>query len=204
MAVTRYTLTGNVCTLSGVEFDSPSRIAAYVESNASTGAIIDLISNEIQLGTAVLNLTQSGSFNVNLIASNSADINATGIQYQVHINYPDDSLGRRVDWSSGWFSLTANTDLSDVLNEQFIPPNYQNQFVTEVNEVADELRDQMTALRDQTQVLRDQAGALVVSDLTTSDGQLSTLLNTPGSASRVALLAFYDAEILPLALMGVI
>lgn len=203
MALATYTLTGDLSKLLGDQYDYESTKAWIESSVGDDGVIYDRANNQLLLGDQAITLNRNGTFTVPGLVGFSnlgADVSPTGIQYRVWIVFP--TARRRVlaTWDSGWFGIDASTDLTDVAPDQYLPPDYQGEFMSR----ARALRDELAALRDETEALRDQAGALVVTDLGTSDGQVSTLIGTPGSATRAAVGAYVDAELMPLLVMGVI
>lgn len=103
-------LTFNIADLVGSDFD-PRRTKVWLEANVDT--IIDTTGKQIRLGDvkATVGDDGTGSF-VGLIATNSTDVNPTGFLYRAQIDYQPRSGGPRVVWSSGWFALTASSDLA--------------------------------------------------------------------------------------------
>ncbi|CAB4729515.1 MAG: hypothetical protein F2667_13035 [Actinobacteria bacterium] len=201
MALLTYTLTGNLTQLLG---DQASGYQVFIESSVTAdGVIYDRANHRLLLGDQQITPAADGSFSVSGLVGFSnyaADVSPTGIQYRVWVLFRKARDRTVAVWNSGLFGIDANRDLADIAPEQYLAPTYQGEFFA----AAEQIRTSLVALRDQTQVLRDQAAALVVADLGTSDGQISTLLATGGSASRAAVVTVIDEEFMPFVLMGVI
>jgi hypothetical protein len=162
-------LTFDLADLIGTDFDT-RRTKVYIETNVDNDAIVDPATGAIRLGDAkvTLNSDGTGSF-ADLWATNSTGTNPTGWQYRVFVDYARASDKRRVKWTSGWFSLTATTDLADVVEEQFVPPTY----LSTVTELLDGYVADAEAARD---------AAVDISNISTSDEVVEALvLNTGGA-----------------------
>lgn len=110
---TTYTLTGKLPDVIGN--DSVS-VSATLGTNLGDVALVDLDNNETRLpGLAAITLDANLAFTMPLIATNSTGTNVPdgSLRYIVRVEYRD-GLGARRSWNSGYFALTANTDLSDV------------------------------------------------------------------------------------------
>lgn len=96
---------------------APVALSAYVQTNLDQLDGSPLIaSGEIRLGGGQLSFVdKTGVGSVSLVGSDSTDLNvpAGSLQYQVVASYtaPGKGGGKRT-WLSGWFTLTANSDLS--------------------------------------------------------------------------------------------
>ncbi len=113
---TTHTLTGTLLDLPGVA-DTRRIVSAVVSTNLGRFALVDLDNNDVRLPNPTrLTVNADGSFSVDLIATDSAGINVPNdLRYNVTVTYKDDQGVKRT-WSSGYFELTANRDLSDVAN----------------------------------------------------------------------------------------
>ena len=112
---TTYNLTGNFSDLLGVDLPG-TKIVATVSTNLGTKPLVDLDNNVVRPPRpARITVATDGTFTVPLIATNSTGTNVLDgtLRYVVNVSYADDN-GRRQEWTSGYFALTANTDLSDV------------------------------------------------------------------------------------------
>lgn len=134
MAITYRTLTGDLTDLLGVDL-TPAQLAAariVVRTNLLPGTVpLDKTTGKLLLGSAIVTKNTDGTFSIsNLIdwATSAADINPTGIQYQVDIYYIDPGanggLGGRGEWHSGWLQVTTSGLLTSVVATQLQPPNY--------------------------------------------------------------------------------
>lgn len=183
MAVTRYTLTGDFGDIVGDEFNVKS-VKAFLSTNLPAGqALVNLTDNEIQVGAKELTLDTSGAFSVSLIASDSADTNiASGtLQYRVTFSYVNPSTRTRDTWDSGYFALTANSDLSDVAGTIEAPISWRSAFIAD-----------MEAIQAAAEAARD--AAVDISSISTSDDVVEALvLGTAGAGpkTRAALSASY-------------
>ena len=129
MAVTRYNLTGDVGNLIAAVPAKPARVV--LETNLSGGALIDTAGNTVQIGSLEAAVAADGTFGwTGLVASNSTDVNPTGVQYQVAINYFDDASRERKWWRSGFFDLTSSGDVADKIGAAAIPPQWQANFIS--------------------------------------------------------------------------
>lgn len=201
MPLTTYTLTGNLKNLFGTDFDS-TRTRAWLETNAGDGGIIfDRDGNTVRIGGSAITINADGTFTQpGLIGFDNAgsDVNPTGIQYRVWIAFTTARTSETVLYNTGFFSMSANVDLTDVVSDQFVPPEYQGALISRLEGI----RDEGIVIREQTRDLRDEAEALIISDLGTSDGQVSTLINSNSSLTFAALQARID-DADNLTLMGV-
>lgn len=179
MAVTLVDLTFDLADLIGTDFDT-RRTKVWIETNVDNDAIVDPDTGTIRLGDAKVTLNSDGTGTVaDLWATNSTGTNPTGWQYRVWVDYARGSDKRRAKWTSGWFSLTATSDLADVVEEQFVPPTY----LSTVTELLDGYVADAEAARD---------AAVDISNISTSDEVVEALvLNTGGTGplTRGALAA---------------
>lgn len=109
---TTFTLTGNLVNLIGGEVKAT---AVWLGTNLGRMALIDLDNNKTHPpGLARLDVS-AGVFSAELIATDSTGINVLdgSLRYIVYVEYSD-GRGGKPTWNSGYFELTADTDLSDV------------------------------------------------------------------------------------------
>lgn len=203
MALLTYTLTGNLDDLLGEQVDV-SRVNAWIESSVGAdGVIYNREANTVLLGDRELVLSATGAFSVGGLIGFSnlaADVSPTGIQYRVWLAFPEARSRKIAVWNSGWFSMEADADLSDVAPDQYLDPTYQGAFFDE----AEQIRLEIVALRDQTQALRDEAAGWLVAELDIQDGQVALLLDLPSSDTRAAAVSVAEQALVPYVLMGVI
>lgn len=201
MAVTLVNLTGDISDLIGDDFNA-TRTRVWIDTNIDGDVVIDTTGNQIHLGNAQATVNSDGTFTfTDLIATNSTT-NPTAFQYQVHIEYlkrlPQQTAnGKHSRWSSGWFSLTATSDLADVAAESYVPPTWQSSFIASaeaaVQAIADEAEAERVgaeAARDLAEQYRDEAHD--ISGIDTSDGVVQALIEDSGSATSAALTASTD------------
>ncbi|WP_028654886.1 hypothetical protein, partial [Nocardioides sp. J54] len=108
------TLTGD---LRDVARTAEADVTATVRTNQGNRAIVDRDTGRVFLpGTSHIDVRSNGTFRVELLDSHSPDTNVDGpIQYAIDVRH----AGK--PWTSGWFELTADTDLADVVAVDFIP-----------------------------------------------------------------------------------
>lgn len=112
---TSYTLTGDLASLLGGDIKAPKHVKVTLSTNLGDVALVDLDANEVRLsGTTRVDLTDDLTFSLSLIATNSTGTNVTDgtLRYKVDAIYRD-ANNRERTWTSGYFTLTADADLSD-------------------------------------------------------------------------------------------
>jgi hypothetical protein len=109
MAVTRYVLSGNPVTQVGTAF--AGKVEVIIE--CSVNPLIDTAANVEQVGTYSIVLATGGAWSASLIGTTSSDVNHAP-QYRVSYNYVDAATRQRLVWTSGWFNLTAASNLADL------------------------------------------------------------------------------------------
>lgn len=181
---TTHTLTGNVYDLGAVPFGA-KQIRVYVVTNLPTkppAALIDKTTNGIHLGgkPAVVDLA-TGGFTIELISTDATDLNvpANEVQYEVRAEYIDMATQARATWPSGWFPITADANLADIATE--VSP----MAVSSASGFAQEA----AASADAAQAALEAAQDIVVTDLGTTDGQMTALITNPASDAAAALAA---------------
>lgn len=106
---TRYTLTGNLPGLIGAD---PSTLVVTISTNLD-GALTTDDGETIPPGEQQVPLSPTGTFAVAPPATNSAGLNIAdgSLRYIIRARKRDAS-GKRIEWSSGYFTLTGPADLS--------------------------------------------------------------------------------------------
>lgn len=111
---TSYTFTGNIKDVVGA---GATAVKASIGTNLEDDvALVDLDGQTVHLPQrSPITIAADGTFSVTLIATNSTGINVLGeaLRYTLYLGYRD-AQGKRRDWNSGPFEITANTDLSAV------------------------------------------------------------------------------------------
>ncbi|MCX6399241.1 MAG: hypothetical protein NTX33_04820 [Propionibacteriales bacterium] len=118
---TTYTLTGDLSDLLGSDAVA---VVATLGTNLGDVGLIDLDANTVRLPErAAIPLDENLGFSITLIATNSSGTNIVdeSLRYIVNVDYID-GLGSRRSWDSGYFELTANTDLADAAGEDLALP----------------------------------------------------------------------------------
>jgi hypothetical protein len=168
----------NAFDIIGDTFD-PRRAAAYLATNTPDGLIV-VDGTTIRLGDRRIKFDSGlkgddlGSVVFSgLVATNSAD-NPTSFAYKVTIVYTPIGSREQKSWTSSEFPLTASANLASI-SEAFdglaIAPTWQSEHMAAA------------------QALLDQQEA--IAGLTGEDAAIANRVNTPGSATDLALKAAY-------------
>lgn len=180
MALTTYTLTGDLNDAIGVPIH-PRRTHVVLEHNLPKGkALVNKAGKQIHLGAKVVPLEDDATFTLPaVIASNSADINVLdgSLRWRITASYIDARSGtgngrggdKRESWTTGWFALTGNMNIADVVGTEWIEPA-----------VATALYDLTVAEADRAQAAADLAVA-------PTDTQFGSLLGDPDSLSAIGV-----------------
>lgn len=176
MAISLYTVTGNASDILGINFGA-RRVKVVVSTNLPRGeAPIDLENNRVLLGGSIVWPSADGSFTIpDLVGFASADVNPTGIQYKIDLVYVDAASRQEGAWSTGWVSITADATISELVEEQYVPPAYLSAAVETLQELVDE--------------------ASATTGLTGEDEAVAFLVADEGSETASALSASIDANI---------
>lgn len=190
MPITPVTVSYDVADILGVDFDATrNRTSVYVSTNVPDDVIVDTDSNQIRLDGGRGSVNTDGTGSVSLWPTNAAT-NPTAFQYYFTIDYIPRGSGGHVKKELGPFSVTADANLADLVEEQAVPPTYLTTvttlldgYVTEASGFADDAETSAAA----SEQARLDAEALVLSDLGTTDGQTRALIENPASQTAVAL-----------------
>lgn len=124
MAISTVTLTGDIANLIGGDFDA-RRTKVWLEAN--TDFVVDEDNQQIRLGTATATVGADGTFTfADLIASDSTDVNPTDFQYRLWVDYAQASDRTRAQQTFGWWSITDDADVTELIEEQFLEPTWQS------------------------------------------------------------------------------
>lgn len=216
MPITPINLAFDVADLLGVDYQS-GRTKVWIETNVDHNAIVDPDGNTIRLGVAYATVGSDGTGTFTGLIPTNAATNPTAFQYRVWIDYPEKGAAdrSRTKWDSGWFSLTATSNLADVVAEQYVPPTYISAIITELEGYVDEAEGfadaaeaaasttaaevlaataadvaAADASRIAAEAAEAAAQALVLSDLGTTDGQTRALVDNLNSQTAEALEKF--------------
>lgn len=150
---TSYSFAGNVRNIVGA---GATAVRASIGTNLGDLALVDIDAGVVRLpGRAPVMVDGNGDFEESLIATNSSGINILdgSLRYILYLNWRD-AQGRNRDWDSGYFELTANTDLSavagtgiavDVDESAALVGSLVTQAVAPITESVDTLAAQVTA-----------------------------------------------------------
>lgn len=163
MAVTLIDITGDVGNLVGVDFDPTPITKVWIEANADF--LVDTANNQVRLGTAHATVASNGSFTFeDLIATDSDDVDPVEFQYRIWVDYRSLTTRQRVKKNFGWFSVSATSDLTDLVEEQFVDPTW----MTTATQTLQDLVDQGTDLL---------AAQVTLSGISTTDSAVAGLIS---------------------------
>lgn len=197
MALSTGTLSGDLADLLGNDFDS-RRTKVWITTNVPGDTLVDKDGNKVRLGSGVIPFAADGTFSASVWLP-GADGNPTSWQTYVNVSYPDPGSRSRVLRAFGPFTITASSNLADLIAEQEVPPTYLSAVTAQLDTYVDAAEGHATAAqtaRVGAEAARDEAQALVLSDLGTTDGQTRALIENPASQTSAALTASTDARIL--------
>ena len=182
MALTDITIDFNVHQILGADFDA-RRTKAYIVTNVENQTLMDTSTGETRIGdqSVTINDDGTGSFTTWAVG---ADGNPVTWQTYLVLDYPRTGQRDRKTRMFGPWTLTTADDgknITELEVEQVAPPEFVTALTAALRAIADEAQDSA----DAAAASAAQAAALIVTDLGTSDGQLSTLLSNP-SLSRDA------------------
>lgn len=187
--VTSHTLTGDLSDLVGTDFPRGS-VWVTIRTNLGDADVRDSTGKQIRLPRHRFALAADGTFSKSLW-STAALTTPTGYQYQVEVEWPDGPGGTaKKKWLSGWFSHTADQDLSELAYDPLIPPVYYPELLL--------ARDEAVTARDEAETARAgaeaaQAAAEAVGN--TNDTIIAGRINDPASATASALSASIETEL---------
>lgn len=202
MAITPVTLDGDVSTLlPGVEFD-PRRIQAVLETNVPPGEILVDTSTggQVHLGAGAVAIAEDGTFTVDLLPTDSEDLNWGNLQYRLTFTFTDLATrkgGQR--GTTGWFDITESTNVRDIVERDYLPPTARSQAVAELQGMIDDatgdIADDVSAAqaaRTGAEAEADRAEAAAdlatdISNIDTTDDAVDVVLNLPGGKAQATL-----------------
>ena len=145
MAATRHTLTADLADLLDdalpVAANGKSKVHVYLKTNLpDSEALVDTSANKVFLSGGAKEIAHdNGVFSVDLISTDSTDINVDGLQYRIVASYvspkgsgSNPAVAERKTWDSGYFDLTADADLADVADAIQAPVGWRSEFITEM------------------------------------------------------------------------
>lgn len=172
MAVTTATLAGNVVDLGW----DPLSAKPLVWVEANSGALVDTTGNRWLIGSKTLTVDASGNFSVELVTTNSDDIEpAENRQYRVVVKGRNGKPGvdaKTESRDSGWFFLTADATLASRIAVDYLEPGWATAKTAEIQALVDEAE----AARDDT---------VTISGLTGEDAAVGALVAGTGGAGAI-------------------
>ena len=186
---TTYTLSGDFSDLLGDEVDT-GKISAYVRTNLPAGtALIDTTAtaDSIRLGNGKITVAADGTFSVTLLGTANTGLNvaANTLRYEVVAEYVNRASRGRSTWRSGFFELTANSDLKTLTTD------VEPMAAVSASGYALEAK----GYRDEAAASAAAVEARVVEDLGTTDAQTKALIESPTSQTATALSATIEAGV---------
>ena len=183
--LTEVTTTFNLSDYIGGNYD-PRRTKVYLTTNAEKNRISDKSTGEIRLGGGTVTLAADGAVSATTWAP-GVDANPASWQTTFHIDYVNAATRQRQTVAIGPFTITTSGLLTALDVEQTVPAEY----LTTVTQQLDMKVTAAETARAGAEAARDAADALVLSDLGTSDGQMTAVANNPSSQFSSALSASF-------------
>lgn len=182
---TSHTLTGDLSDVVGTGFPRDS-VWVTIKTNLGDNPVFDSAGEQIRFPRHRFALPRNAQFSKSLW-STAALTNPTGYQYGVEVEWPDGAGGTgKKRWFSGWFSLTADKDMSELDYGPMVPPEYYPELTVARDEAVAAKTDAAAA---QAAAEAAQAAAEAVGN--TNDTIIAGRINDPASATASALTASY-------------
>lgn len=184
---TSHTLTGDLSDVVGTGFPRDS-VWVTIKTNLGDNPVFDTTGEQIRFPRHRFALPRNAQFSKSLW-STAALTNPTGYQYGVEVEWPDGAGGTgKKRWFSGWFSLTADKDMSELDYGPMVPPEYYPELTVARDEAVAAKTDAEAA---QAAAEAAQAAAEAVGD--TNDTIMAGVASDSGSAFSSVLSASYAA-----------
>lgn len=182
---TSHTLTGDLSDVVGTGFPRDS-VWVTIKTNLGDNPVFDSAGEQIRFPRHRFALPRNAQFSKSLW-STAALTNPTGYQYGVEVEWPDGAGGTgKKRWFSGWFSLTADKDMSELDYGPMVPPEYYPELTVARDEAVAAKTDAEAA---QAAAEAAQAAAEAVGN--TNDTIMAGVASDSGSAFSSVLLASY-------------
>ena len=182
---TSHTLTGDLSDVVGTGFPRDS-VWVTIKTNLGDNPVFDSTGEQIRFPRHRFALPRNAQFSKSLW-STAALTNPTGYQYGVEVEWPDGAGGTgKKRWFSGWFSLTADKDMSELDYGPMVPPEYYPELTVARDEAVAAKTDAEAA---QAAAEAAQAAAEAVGN--TNDTIMAGVASDSGSAFSSVLLASY-------------
>lgn len=188
---TSHTLTGDLSDVVGTGFPRDS-VWVTIKTNLGDNPVFDTAGEQIRFPRHRFALPRNAQFSKSLW-STAALTNPTGYQYGVEVEWPDGAGGTgKKRWFSGWFSLTADKDMSELDYGPMVPPEYYPELTVARDEAVAAKTDAEAA---QAAAEAAQAAAEAVGN--TNDTIMAGVASDSGSAFSSVLLASYERVFTP-------
>lgn len=189
---TSHTLTGDLSDVVGTGFPRDS-VWVTIKTNLGDNPVFDSAGEQIRFPRHRFALPRNAQFSKSLW-STAALTNPTGYQYGVEVEWPDGAGGAgKKRWFSGWFSLTADKDMSELDYGPMVPPEYYPELTVARDEAVAAKADAEAA---QAAAEAAQAAAEAVGD--TNDTIMAAVAADSGSAFASTLSASINAKADPI------
>lgn len=183
MALDTATVTLDIADLLGTDF-RPDRTSIRATTNADV--VVDTVGNQIRLGSGTATLNADGTATLEVWIPGTGS-NPDSWQTSIHIDYPDrNAQGGRGKRTFGPFTITADANLADLIEEQEVPPTY----LTTVTEALDGYVDSASAAATAAAASATSAAAsaaLAGSGASTDHGSKSGTLAVAGGSHEIDL-----------------
>lgn len=179
MALSTATITANLSDMLGVDFDT-RRTKVWVETNVPDDTVIDTVGNAIRLGTGTATLNSDGTLSLAVWKPGTGS-NPDSWQTTIHVDYPDPGTRTRKSRAFGPFTITADADLADLVEEQEVPAEYLTTVTALLDNSVEEAANSAfnaSVFAEQAETARDDA--VDISGISTSDGVVEALVKNTG------------------------
>lgn len=186
MALSTAVITFDISDLTGVDFDA-KKARVWVTTNISDGVVVDTGGNQIRIGDGLGSIGADGTGSVSVWAPGTG-ANPTTWQTYVHFDYAQRRpQGERVQQKFGPFTVTADADLADLIQEQAVPATYLSEVTGALQAYVDDAQAAQSVAEAAAQTATDLTG------IVTSDDLVAALIADGNSDTGAALVATYVA-----------
>lgn len=135
---TTHTVDGDLSAAIGVPLTSRNAIVTWA-TNLGDQALVDLDADiTYPPGPNRIAVSDTGHISVELIdtSATTTNVEPDTLQYWIEVQYWD-AAGRKRKWDTGWFALTADTDLSDIVGTDLITPEFASAAMAQIQALID-------------------------------------------------------------------
>lgn len=173
MPLSTATITFDISDQLGTDYDRRRGIRGWIDTNIPNDTVVDVDGNKIRLGSGKVTFNDdgTGSFTVWTPGTGS---NPASWQTYFHVEYVDSGnhAKGRATRTFGPFTITANADLADLIEEQEVPPDFDS-----------------VGFLAQAEALRDEQLAIAAGDISaTISAEVGDALADAPFTSRYAIL----------------